>query len=87
MATDAEAPRARDAEIPLANIRSAPKPALARPPPTRQAVRKGRVNFLYFASRLALRRRGAVMAVLSPDPVVRLRRLAQAMPVLGAAAR
>jgi len=47
MATDAEAPRARDAEIPLANVRSAPKLALARPPPTRQTVRKGRLKFLY----------------------------------------
>jgi len=44
MATDAEAPRPRDAEIPLTNIRSAPKLALARPPPTRQTVRKGRLN-------------------------------------------
>jgi len=35
IAIDGEASRARDAEIPLANIRSAPKPALARPPPTR----------------------------------------------------
>jgi len=34
----------RDAEIPLTNIRSAPKPALARPPPTRQSVRKGRLS-------------------------------------------
>jgi len=49
MATDAEAPRPRDAEIPLANVRSAPKLALARPPPTRQTVRKGRLKFLYLA--------------------------------------
>jgi len=46
MATDGEASRPRDAEIPLANVRSAPKPALARPPPTRRTVRKGRLNYL-----------------------------------------
>ena len=47
MATDGEAARPRDAEIPLANVRYAPKLALARPPPTRQTVRKGRLNCLY----------------------------------------
>ena len=39
---------ARDAEIPRANDRSAPQPALPRPPLTRQTVRKGRLNFLHF---------------------------------------
>jgi len=43
MATDGEASRARAAEIPRANVRSAPKLALARPPATRQTVRKGRL--------------------------------------------
>jgi len=38
MATSGAAARPRDAEIPLTNIRSAPKLALARPPPTRQTV-------------------------------------------------
>jgi len=47
VATDGEASRPRDAEIPLANVRSAPKLALARPPPTRQSVQKGRLNCLY----------------------------------------
>ena len=51
MATDGEAPRPRDAEIPLTNIRSAPRPALARPPPTGQTVQKGRLKFLYFSPR------------------------------------
>jgi len=46
--TDGAASSPRDAEIPLANIRSAPKPALARPPPTRQTLQKGRLKFLYF---------------------------------------
>ena len=46
---------ARAAEIPPANIRSAPKPVITRPPSTRRAVRKGRLNFLYFpeGSRIA----------------------------------
>jgi len=35
MATDGEASRPRDAKMQLANVRSAPNPALARPPPTR----------------------------------------------------
>ena len=45
IATSGAPSRPRDAEIPLANVRPAPKPALARPPPTRQTVRKGRLNF------------------------------------------
>ena len=47
MATDDQAARPRDAEMALAQARSLPKPALARPPPTRQTARKGRLNFLY----------------------------------------
>jgi len=49
--TDGGAPRPRDAETPLANVRSALwiQPALPRPSHTRQAVRKGRLKFLYFA--------------------------------------
>jgi len=53
MTTDGEAARPRDAEIQLTNIRSASKPALARPPPTRRIVRKGRLKFLYFGFRAA----------------------------------
>ncbi|HHK1727344.1 TPA: cation:proton antiporter, partial [Pseudomonas aeruginosa] len=37
----------RDAEIPLTDVRSVPKTGLARPPPTQQTARKGRLNFLY----------------------------------------
>lgn len=48
MATDDQSARPRDAEIALAQVRSLPKPALARPPPTRQTARKGCLNFLYF---------------------------------------
>jgi len=40
IATDSEAARPRDAEIPLTNIRSAPKLALARPPPTRRLSKR-----------------------------------------------
>ncbi len=45
------AARPRAAKIPLANVRPAAKPALARPSPIRQTVRKGRLNFLYFGNR------------------------------------
>jgi len=41
----------RDAEIPLANIRPAEKPPLARPPPTRYFRRKRRLNFLFSSDR------------------------------------
>jgi len=54
MATDGMAAPPRDAQIRLANVRSAPEPTLARPPSTRQTVRKGRVNFLYFTGFLFL---------------------------------
>ena len=43
--------RPRDAEVALAQVRSLPKPALARLPPTRQTARKRRLNFLYLARR------------------------------------
>jgi len=45
------AARPRAAKIPLANVRPAAKPALARPSPIRQTARKGRLNFLYFGNR------------------------------------
>src|SRR5690606_25869041 len=32
---------------PLTDVRSVPKTGLARPPPTQQTARKGRLNFLY----------------------------------------
>jgi hypothetical protein len=48
IAATGEVARPRDAEIPLANVRSAPEPAITRPPSTRRAVRKGRLNFLHF---------------------------------------
>ena len=42
-----EAPRCRNpTRISLADIRSSPKLALARPPPTRQTIREGRLKFL-----------------------------------------
>jgi len=44
--TDGAAWQLHGAENPRANLRSAPKSALPRPPPTRQAVRKGRLNCL-----------------------------------------
>jgi hypothetical protein len=47
MATNCETARPSDAEILPVDIRSAPKLALARPPPARQTVQKGRLNFLY----------------------------------------
>jgi hypothetical protein len=47
MAADNAAAWPRDAEIPLTDVRSVPKTGLARPPPTQQTARKGRLNFLY----------------------------------------
>ncbi len=47
MATDDQAARPADAEMALAQAPFLPKPPLARPPPTRQTERKGRLNFLY----------------------------------------
>lgn len=54
---DAEAARAPGWTVVLAllgwgvaQVRSLPKPALARPPPTRQTARKWRLNFLYLES-------------------------------------
>ncbi len=47
MAADNAAAWPRDAEIPLTDVRSVPKTGLARPPPTQQNARKGRLNFLY----------------------------------------
>lgn len=49
MAADNAAAWPRDAEIPLTDVRSVPKTGLARPPPTQQTARKGRLNFLYAA--------------------------------------
>ena len=46
MATDDQAARPRDAEILLTDVRSVPKPALARLPPNRQTARKGCLNLL-----------------------------------------
>ncbi|HET9033308.1 MAG TPA: hypothetical protein VFN25_10425, partial [Dokdonella sp.] len=46
-AADNAAAWPRDAEIPLTDVRSVPKTGLARPPPTQQTARKGRLNFLY----------------------------------------
>lgn len=43
---DCEAAPPRYTEIPVANVRSVPKTALA-PPPTRQTAQKERLNFLY----------------------------------------
>ena len=56
MATNDQTARPRDAEMALAQARSLPKPALARPPPTRQTARKGRLNFLYLAGKVVLNR-------------------------------
>ena len=47
MAADNAAAWPHDAEIPLTDVRSVPKTGLARPPPTQQTARKGRLNFLY----------------------------------------
>ena len=47
MTTPCAAARPRQAEIPRASLRSEPGPALARPPRTRQTLRKGSLNFLY----------------------------------------
>lgn len=51
MAADNAAAWPRDAEIPLTDVRSVPKTGLARPPPTQQTARKGRLNFLYATPR------------------------------------
>nr|QKY86265.1 hypothetical protein [Escherichia coli]UHP20925.1 hypothetical protein pEc5706_00161 [Escherichia coli]UHP20933.1 hypothetical protein pEc5706_00169 [Escherichia coli]UHP20941.1 hypothetical protein pEc5706_00177 [Escherichia coli] len=53
MAADNAAAWPRDAEIPLTDVRSVPKTGLARPPPTQQTARKGRLNFLYADSALS----------------------------------
>ena len=47
MAADNAAAWPRDAEIPLTDVRSVPKTGLARPPPTQQTARKGRLHLLY----------------------------------------
>ena len=68
MAADNAAAWPRDAEIPLTDVRSVPKTGLARPPPTQQTARKGRLNFLYARNLLAtlrereVARAGAEMA-------------------------
>src|SRR5690606_18811509 len=54
MAADNAAAWPRDAEIPLTDVRSVPKTGLARPPPTQQTARKGRLNFLYAHHAVAL---------------------------------
>ena len=55
MATDDQAAHPRDAEIALAQVRPLPNPPLARPLPTRQTARKGRLNFLYLTNTLLFR--------------------------------
>jgi hypothetical protein len=47
MAVNGEDLRSHRSEIRREDARSTPKPALARPPPTRRTARKGRLNFLY----------------------------------------
>ncbi|QBL10742.1 hypothetical protein E0Z06_15045 [Rheinheimera sp. D18] len=54
MAADNAAAWPRDAEIPLTDVRSVPKTGLARPPPTQQTARKGRLNFLYATTKTDL---------------------------------
>lgn len=69
MAADNAAAWPRDAEIPLTDVRSVPKTGLARPPPTQQTARKGRLNFLY--------------AIRNPAGVTKASGLAEVCRVLG----
>src|SRR5690606_28827519 len=59
MAADNAAAWPRDAEIPLTDVRSVPKTGLARPPPTQQTARKGRLNFLYASCRSLFQAQGS----------------------------
>lgn len=47
MTTHSTDERPRHAEVPRVDVRSVPKPEIARLPPNRQAVRKERLNFPY----------------------------------------
>jgi len=67
----------RGAEIPLANMQSAPKPALARASPPCWAVRKGRLKFRFF--RTICGRFSAVLSLRDDVPAAPIGRFVSRM--------